>query len=200
MFEVVDASRSLFLAELHGGRVAAILERLQGPRESRADVTLYQAVPKGKHMDLVVEKATEVGVNTIVPLVTERSVVRPEGQAKVERWRRLSRAAASQSLQIRVPQVREPVSFEQALIEAGDGSVLLHNEPGLPTLEEAVHGTAARLFIGPEGGWSDTEKHRAADSGVSMAQLGPYRLRSETAGIVATARTVAALQRFENSE
>ncbi|MGB3635939.1 MAG: RsmE family RNA methyltransferase, partial [Rubrobacteraceae bacterium] len=101
-FEVVDAARNLFVAELQEGREAAILEKLQGPGKGHHEVTLYQAVPKGKHMDLVVEKATEIGVVRIVPLVTERSVVRPDGTGKVERWRRLAQSAARQSLQFQV--------------------------------------------------------------------------------------------------
>ena len=71
VLEVVDADRRLFAAELRGGSEAAILETLEAPNEG-VGVSLYQAVPKGGRMDLVVEKATEVGVTRIVPLVTER--------------------------------------------------------------------------------------------------------------------------------
>jgi 16S rRNA (uracil1498-N3)-methyltransferase len=197
VFEVVDATLSLFVAELQDGREAAILEKLQGSGKGRAEVTLYQAVPKGKHMDLVVEKAVEIGVSVIVPLVTEHSVVRPEGEGKVERWRRLAHSAARQSLQLRVPQVTEPTTFEEALREADGEGVLLHNEPDLPPLEEVVSSTTVRLFVGPEGGWSASEILQARESGFSVAQLGQYRLRSETAGIVAVARAIAALERSE---
>ncbi len=197
VLEVVDDSGSLFVVEMQDGREAAILKKLQGPGKGRAEVTLYQAVPKGKHMDLVVEKATEIGASVIVPLVAENSVVRPEGEGKVERWRRLAHSAARQSLQLRVPQVTEPVRFEKALREAGEEGVLLHNEPDLPPLEEVVAWPAARLFVGPEGGWSGAEVDLARGSGFSVAQLGQYRLRSETAGIVAVARAIAALERSE---
>ena len=196
VFEVADRTRSLFLAELQEGPEAVILKKLRGPGKGRAEVTLYQAVPKGKHMDLVVEKATEIGVDSIVPLVTEHSVVRPGGEGKVERWRRLALSAARQSLQLRVPQVAEPTTLEEASWEIGGGKILLHNQPDLPLLEEVVGGAATSLFVGPEGGWSVTELDLAEKSGFSVAQLGPYRLRSETAGIVAAARTMAALQQL----
>jgi 16S rRNA (uracil1498-N3)-methyltransferase len=78
----------------------------------------------------------------------------------------------------------------------GDGEkILLHNEPDLPQLEEAVGGPTVCLFVGPEGGWSALELDLARENGFSVAQLGPYRLRSETAGMVAVARAMAALER-----
>jgi 16S rRNA (uracil1498-N3)-methyltransferase len=185
--EVVDAGRRLFVAELRGGGEAAILEALETPVDD-AEVSLYQAVPKGGRMDLVVEKATEVGVTRIVPLVTQRGMVEPRG-GKVERWRRVAEAAARQALRMEVPEVSEPMPFAEAVQEGG---VLLHNDPHLEPLEEAV-GSPARLFIGPEGGWSEEEMQLAAEAGLVFAQLGPYRLRSETAGLVAVARAMAVL-------
>jgi 16S rRNA (uracil1498-N3)-methyltransferase len=189
--EVVDADRRLFDAELRGGGEAAMLEVLEAPDES-VEVSLYQAVPKGGRMDLVVEKATEVGVTRIVPLMTQRGMVEPRG-GKVERWRRVAEAAARQSLRLRVPQVLDPVPFAEAVRRTGQTGVVLHNDPGLEALEDVV-GSPASLFVGPEGGWSEEELRLAVESGLALARLGPYRLRSETAGMVAVARTVAALE------
>ena len=90
--EVVDGAGRLFAAELCGGRGAVVVEELAPAEAERAEVSLYQAVPKGGRMDLVVEKATEVGVSRTVPLLTERGVVnRREG--KFARWRRVAGAA-----------------------------------------------------------------------------------------------------------
>ncbi len=189
--EVVDACRRVFAAELRGGREVAILEALEA-REDEEEISLYQAVPKGGRMDLVVEKTTEVGVARIVPLVTERGIVEP-GSGKVERWRRVAAAAARQSLRMGVPEVLEPVPFAQAVRKAREGGVLLHNDTALSTLEDVV-GTPASLFVGPEGGWSEEEMRLALEAGLVLAQLGPYRLRSETAGMVAVARARAALE------
>jgi len=190
--EVVDACRRLFVAELRGGREAVILEALEAPEEGEEEISLYQAVPKGGRMDLVVEKTAELGVTRIVPLVTERGIVEP-GSGKVERWRRVAEAAARQSLRMGVPEVLEPMPFAEAIRRAGEGGVLLHNDAGLSTLEDVV-GSRASLFVGPEGGWSEEEIGLAMEAGLALAQLGPYRLRSETAGMVAVARARAALE------
>lgn len=188
--EVVDADGRLFRAELGAGDEAKVLELLDGNEE--VGLYLYQAVPKGGRMDLVVEKATEVGATRIVPLLTGRGLVRP-GDAKVGRWQRVAEAAARQSLRMVVPEVTQPMSFPEAVREAGGKGVLLHNEPDLAPLE-AVVSAPASLFVGPEGGWSEEELQTAEEAGLVLAQLGPYRLRSETAGVVAAARARAALE------
>jgi 16S rRNA (uracil1498-N3)-methyltransferase len=157
-------------------------------------------VPKGRHMDLVVEKATELGVSRIVPLSTERSVVRLlEGDGKARRWRRVAEAAARQSLRLRIPEVAEIASFAEAAREAGETGVLMHNGVKLLPLEDVVPGPAVGLFVGPEGGFGDGELVMAREAGFSLATLGPYRLRSETAGMVAVARARAVLGRTKSA-
>lgn len=190
--EVVDGVGRLFVAELRGGREASVLEELTAPEGAGAEISLCQAVPKGGRMDLVVEKATEVGATRIVPLLTERGIVSPR-EGKVRRWRRVAEAAARQSLRLGVPEVAEPVRFEDAASSAGEEGVLLHNAPGLRPVE-AVVGSPVSLFVGPEGGWSGGELRLAEEAGIAFSGLGPYRLRSETAGIVAVARASAALE------
>ncbi|MGF1471845.1 MAG: RsmE family RNA methyltransferase [Rubrobacteraceae bacterium] len=198
-FEVVDATQGLYIAELRDGRKANVLCELEVLGENPAELRLYQAVPKGKHMDFVVEKATELGVDCIVPLVSEHSVVRLDREGdKVGRWRRLSEAAARQSLQLRVPEVLEPVAFGEAVNNPAGSKILLANEPGVPPLEEVIGGGLTSLFVGPEGGWSEPEIQFAVENGSTVAQLGPYRLRSETAGVVAVARAVAAQERLHS--
>lgn len=192
LVEVVDGAGRLFVAELRGGRRADVVEELALAGAEDVEISLYQAIPKGGRMDLVVEKATEVGVSTIVPVVAERGVVNPR-EGKIGRWRRVVEAAARQSLRLRVPEVREPVPFERAVREVGKAGVLLHNAPGLDVVE-AVVGSPAGLFVGPEGGWGAGELRLAEEVGLTFAQLGPYRLRSETAGVVAVARAQAALE------
>jgi 16S rRNA (uracil1498-N3)-methyltransferase len=189
--EIVDTVGRLFVAELRGGGEAIVLAELAAPDVTDARVTLFQAVPKGGRMDLVVEKATEVGATSIVPLLTERGVVNPR-EGKVNRWRRVAEAAARQSLRLGVPEVSEPVPFADAVARAGTG-VLLHNGPDVPPVETVV-GSPAGLFVGPEGGWSEDELRIAGEAGIVSGGLGPYRLRSETAGIVVVARAFAALE------
>ena len=198
--EVVDGEGRLFVAELLGGSEAKILEERSTAGGEEGEVILYQAVPKGRHMDLVVEKATELGVSRIVPLSTERGVVRiSEGDGKAQRWRRVAEAAARQSLRLRIPGVSEIVSFSEAACEAGETGVLLHNGAELPPLEDVVPGPVIGLFVGPEGGFSDRELTMARDAGLSLASLGPYRLRSETAGMVAVARACAVVERTKSA-
>lgn len=197
--EIVDGEGRLFSAELTGDREAVVLEERTAGAEDEGSVTLYQAIPKGRHMDLVVEKATELGVGRIVPLATERGVVKlSRGHGKVERWRRVVLAAARQSLRLRVPEVGEPVPFAEAAREAREGGVMLHAGPDLPPMEDVVGEGPLGLFVGPEGGWEDGELALAGDAGLRLASLGPFRLRSETAGVVAVARAGAVLERTKS--
>jgi 16S rRNA (uracil1498-N3)-methyltransferase len=200
--ELVTPARRLMLARVYGearSAEAEVVEEAPVAQSWRAPVTLYQAIPKGKHMDLVVEKATELGVERIVPLLSEQGEVSPAPD-KVERWRRIAGAAARQSLQLRVPEISEPTKFADALGRVSDESdgvsgIVLHNEPGIPTLEDAVSAPGAiALFVGPEGGWSQDEMPLARERGLVLAQMGPYRLRAETAGMVAVARAEARLR------
>jgi 16S rRNA (uracil1498-N3)-methyltransferase len=190
--EVVDGEGRLFAARLCSGVEVAVVEELEGPGGADVEISLYQAVPKGGRMDFVVEKATEVGATRIVPLLAERGVVTPR-EGKVGRWRRVAEAAARQALRLGVPEVAEPVRFEDAASEVGERGVLLHDAPDLQPVE-AVVGAPVSLFVGPEGGWSDRELLFAEEAGITFGGLGPYRLRSETAGIIAVARTLAALE------
>jgi 16S rRNA (uracil1498-N3)-methyltransferase len=105
----------------------------------------------------------------------------------------VAEAAARQALRFSVPEVAEPVRFADAAPEVGETGVLLHNAPDLKPLE-AVVGAPVSLFVGPEGGWSEGELLLAEEAGITFGGLGPYRLRSETAGIIAVARTLAALE------
>jgi 16S rRNA (uracil1498-N3)-methyltransferase len=190
--EVVDGGGRLFTARLRSGGEAAVVGELAVLDGVGVKITLYQAVPKGGRMDLVVEKATEVGATRIVPLLAERGVVNPR-EGKVGRWRRVAEAAARQALRLGVPDVAEPVRFEDAVSEVEGTGILLHNAPDLRPVE-AVVGAPASLFVGPEGGWSAGELRLAEEAGITFSGLGPYRLRSETAGIIAVARTLAALE------
>jgi 16S rRNA (uracil1498-N3)-methyltransferase len=192
LIEVVDGEGRLFAARLRSGGGASVVEELEAPGETRLEISLYQGVPKGGRMDLVVEKATEVGATRIVPLLAERGVVSPR-EGKIGRWRRVAEAAARQALRLSVPEVAEPVRFEDAASEVGETGVLLHKAPDLQPVE-AVVGAPVSLFVGPEGGWSEGELLLAEEAGLTFGGLGPYRLRSETAGIIAVARTVAALE------
>ena len=166
--------------------------------ESPLDLTLAVALLKGEKFDLVVQKATELGVWRIVPVVTKRADVRlREGRDAAERtarWRRLALEAAKQSGRARLPEVCAPVAFA-ALIEdeAGAADVdrrrLFFTEQGGRGLSETINGWQARpvkltALVGPEGGWDDEEIERATAAGWHAVTFGGRVLRAETAAIV----------------
>jgi 16S rRNA (uracil1498-N3)-methyltransferase len=164
-------------------------------------VSLYQAVPKGKSMDLVVEKATEVGVGSIVPLISDHSIAQPRENAnKMDRWRRIIESAARQSLRRHIPELEYPVNFSEAVEQSSTAGIILHNHGDISPLEEVAERSPVSLLVGPEGGWSEEELSLAGERGLSFAYLGPFRLRSETAGVVATARLRAALEGSRGKE
>lgn len=159
-------------------------------RESPLAVTLAQGISRGERMDLVVQKATELGVAHILPLATERSVVRlDERQAtrRLEHWRAIAIAACEQSGRNRVPQIAAPLTLEELLSrrEPETMGLLLNPESGARVADLARPATGVLLLIGPEGGLSENESTAALRAGFQAVRLGPRILRTETAAIVA---------------
>ncbi len=166
------------------------------PVEPALHLTLAQGVPHHDRMDLAVQKCTEVGVGRIVPILTERSVMRPRDDAgwkRLERWRRVARDAARQSGRLRVPEVAEPLSWDSWLASqaAGPGPRwILSTQPGTPPLARHPIGAgpaSAIVAVGPEGGFTPEEIDLAIAAGYVAAGLGPRILRAETAAIAAVA-------------
>lgn len=158
--------------------------------ELSVPLILCQGILKGEKMDLVIQKATELGVREIIPLVTERSIVRET--RKVGRWAKIAEEAAEQSGRAVIPRIHEPASFADAL-RAGRGRCLIFWEGGGLPLREALSGpsspsdSALVLFVGPEGGFTSDEVRQAQAQGASAATLGGRILRAETAAIVTVA-------------
>lgn len=163
-------------------------------RESRLDVTLAQCVSKGDRMDYTIQKAVELGVSRIVPLLSERSVVKLDAERwdkKLEHWRGVAVSACEQSGRTRVPEVAAVQKLDAWLAAPADGRLRLVLAPtesvSLRTLDAAA---TIALLIGPEGGLSDPEIAAARRAGCIGIGLGPRVLRTETAGVA----TLAALQ------
>uniref|UniRef100_A0A7C1F3F7 Ribosomal RNA small subunit methyltransferase E n=1 Tax=Ammonifex degensii TaxID=42838 RepID=A0A7C1F3F7_9THEO len=170
--------------------------------EPRVHVTLLQAVPKGDKMDLVVQKTTELGVARIVPVLTERVVVRFEGHravAKQKRWQKIAQEAARQSGRITVPVVDGICTFREALTlfakEDSLGIMPWEGEEKLSLRAVLAGKEPARvtLFVGPEGGFSRAEVEAARDAGFYSVSLGRRILRTETAGVVVLALVLYSL-------
>jgi 16S rRNA (uracil1498-N3)-methyltransferase len=192
--EICDSAGRTFDASLavDGARGFARLEReREAPPAPLLEIVLAQAIPKGQKMDLVVEKATELGVARIVPVVSERSLDDP-GEAKLERWRRIARTAAQQSGRPDVPVVDAPTAWSALFAGAGKPGTLAlvpwelaPPEPLRDVLPHALEGvTRVLVAIGPEGGFGDEEIALAERAGARPISLGRRILRTETAGLV----------------
>jgi 16S rRNA (uracil1498-N3)-methyltransferase len=183
------------LREVHAKQVRgeAVTRRAAGG-EPRTRVTLFQSLLARDKVEWVLQKATEVGVAEIVPVVTERSLVRETRRFKPERrerWCRILIEAAEQSHRGRVPELSEPVTLAQALdrAETLDRALIACPHTDSPSLAERLSGLPEApvlgLFIGPEGGFSPAEIQSAQTQGVLPIGLGRRILRTETAAIVA---------------
>ena len=169
----------------------APLRELAREREPRVRLTLATAIPKGDRFDWLVEKATELGVARVIPLITERSTVDPRS-AKLDRLRRSVIEACKQSRRDDLMPIDDPVRWDRWL--TGLGSATLHRlvaHPGgidLSAAPPVVEGGQVVVAIGPEGGFSDREVEQAGAAGCTLIGLTPSTLRIETAGLAVAAR------------
>jgi 16S rRNA (uracil1498-N3)-methyltransferase len=202
----LDVGAPVTLFDGSGGEYAATLER-DGKkvwarvgefdpveRESPLDITLLQGIARGERMDLIVQKATELGVTRIVPVFAERSVVKADAkqrERKLEHWQAIAIAACEQCGRNRVPRVGEPRGLGDAIAALPESAArcLLAADA-----QETLTGFATRtlgrplvLLIGPEGGIADNEHQYARANGFVACRLGPRILRTETAGLAALA-------------
>ena len=151
-------------------------------REPRTALMLAMAIIQLDKFELVLQKATELGVAVVLPLVTERCEVRPERyRGKEERWKKIIFEAVKQSGRARIPQLELPTTFADAVRRPGT-KIVFEAETESTTRQPQNPTT---LFIGPEGGWSDAELALARDARCAFRRLGSRRLRAETAAIVA---------------
>jgi 16S rRNA (uracil1498-N3)-methyltransferase len=150
---------------------------------------IVSAIPKGPRADWMIEKLSELGTDAFVPLVTERSVVVPKGESRINRWNRLAKEAARQSRRVGVMRIEQTVSFESRLKTGSpEGWVRLYLLPrtDVPSLRDAI-GKPLELWIGPEGGWTDAELAAFRRADVGPARLTASILRTETAAVAAAA-------------
>lgn len=161
--------------------------------ELPAEIYLFQALPKADKMELIVQKAVELGVHEIIPVAAKRCVVKLDEKKaanKVNRWQGISEAAAKQSRRGVIPLVHTPVTFQEAVETAKDMDVrlipyeLAEDMSHTRSLIEAVRpGQRIAVFIGPEGGFEEGEIQTALAAGIEPVTLGRRILRTETAGL-----------------
>ena len=193
-----DGHGGQWLATLHpaGKSLRATLHEFDAvDREAPLTLTLVQALPASDKMDFVVQKATELGVSRIQPVLAKRSVIRLSGERaerRAEHWRNISIAACEQCGRNRVPVIGEVRPFSDWLSRADATAahklVLSVGPSALPLLQIAGRNPQAVLLLsGPEGGLSPAEEEQALTGGFAAVSLGPRILRAETAPIAALA-------------
>jgi 16S rRNA (uracil1498-N3)-methyltransferase len=181
-----------------------IIEKRLSAGEPKAKLTLYQSMLSREKFEFVLQKCTEVGVSRFVPVVTHRSIVRDTAmkEGKLERWRNIIMEAAEQSGRGSIPELRTPIDYNQAIVETEDYdmSLIACTKRG-----RELHGSLAlvredgyvSLFIGPEGGFTDEEVELCLEEGAMPVTLGRRILRTETAGVVASALVLYELGEME---
>ena len=169
---------------------AKILQTRRRIGEPVAEISLAQGILKGERFDWLVEKATEIGVRTIIPLMTENAET-VAGPQKLSRWKRVAMAAMKQSGRSVLPEVTPMKSFEDILSMGTDCHCRLISHSGVGSKALAVTELTspkfkpkALILVGPEGGFTESEVEQSRDHGFQPISLGSRRLRGETAGIV----------------
>ncbi|HMK60838.1 MAG TPA: 16S rRNA (uracil(1498)-N(3))-methyltransferase [Dissulfurispiraceae bacterium] len=187
------------ISSISGKKVIVdILNEETAPSESPVSLVLCQGVLKGEKMDLIVQKATELGISEIIPMVTERSQIRET--RKAARWRKIAEEAAEQCGRAVIPVVESPRGFEEILAalpnERISAGIIFWEEMGLSPDDALIKAlrsspdkelgkTRLAIMIGPEGGFTSLEVEKAESHGFMKASLGKRILRAETAAISA---------------
>lgn len=174
--------------------IYAQIEDIDGEnRELPCEIVLYQGIPKGDKMELIIQKAVELGAQRIVPVSMKRSIVKldeKKAKKKVERWNLIAESAAKQSGRNRIPEVSAVMSYAKALAEAKELDMILlpyEDAKGMGHTREVLSTVKGKqsigIFIGPEGGFEETEVKEAREAGAEVITLGHRILRTETAGM-----------------
>lgn len=192
-----DGEGTDYLCELAGNKernlIANILEEKKSETELPVRLVLFQGLPKKDKMELIIQKAVELGAAEIIPVVTKRTIVKTdEGKEdkKISRWQAIAESAAKQSGRGFIPQVGRILSFKEALAKMKDigyNGILYENARGMqPTKEflaKAAKQESIGIFVGPEGGFTEEEVAAVTANGAECLSLGKRILRTETAGL-----------------
>ena len=181
-----------------------IIEKMDNLQESSMEVVLYQGMPKGDKLELIIQKCTELGVSQVIPVETSRSVVHLDGNKagkKLERWQKIAASAAEQSGRGRVPQVVVLGSYKEALSRAVNAhkAILFYENERAATLRMALEEKpfeTISLLTGPEGGLELSEVEQAKNAGFDICTLGSRILRCETAPLCALSAVMYAAGEF----
>ena len=194
-FEISD-NRSAWLAEVTEARGQRVVFRVLEPLDSPVApvrITLIAAIVKFDRFEWMIEKATELGVERILPMEATRTEkgLFEASRKRAERWRKIARESSQQARRVRVPEILPSARFAACLTESADYRYFLEESVAPPLLSLAPARRApsdhVAIMVGPEGGWTDDERQRAVASGWQPVSLGPLVLRAETAACAALA-------------
>ena len=197
--KVSDGMGKSYLCSIEGyeeGRAELKIEQVsRSDAELPSRIIRFQGLPKGDNMEMIVQKAVELGAYSIVPFAAKRSVAKLDEKKALKkqmRWQAIAKGAAEQSGRGIIPEVYAPVTYAEALHIAGTLDKLLipyEQEEGRDRTAEVIRdlqpGQSVGVFIGPEGGFEEDEVRRAAETGAVPVTLGKRILRTETAGLAA---------------
>ncbi|HHW30204.1 MAG TPA: 16S rRNA (uracil(1498)-N(3))-methyltransferase [Clostridiaceae bacterium] len=199
IIEVCDGAGTDYTVKIQQLEPSSIYTEIISSEKSNTEpplnFTLYQGIPKGDKMDMVIQKCVELGAAKIVPVITCRTIVRFESprdkDKKVLRWRKISLEAAKQCNRGIIPEIGYPMQFEEALEHSAgsDLSLIPYEEETSVGIKKYLTGGGINnriknisVFIGPEGGFEKEEVMKACSMGIKPVSLGPRILRTETAG------------------
>ena len=212
--EVVVGEEHEYLGEIAAmegnNHEVKLFEHRNIQRESPLNITLYQGLPKSSKMEFIIQKAVELGVARIVPVINKRSVVQlktsKDQQKKQERWQKIAYEASKQSKRLRIPKITFPVEFNEALNNLSEEVQVVAYEDekswGLKDLpfinknkEPKTLVASIGLWVGPEGGFTQDEIDRIKEKEGYTVALGPRILRTETAGLA-----LIAMMQYESGD
>ncbi len=170
-----------------------VIEKKESESEPEVKITLFQCLPKGSKMDLIIQKCVELGVTEIIPFISEFTMVKVNDKIdnKIDRYQKVSETASKQSRRGIIPKISKPLKFEEALelSKEFDLSLIAYEKEKITTiksLREKENVKSICVFVGSEGGFSEEEIAKSIECGVIPITLGNRILRTETAGMVLT--------------
>lgn len=179
---------------LSDNKITLNIDWTEEKRELSSKIYLFQGLPKNDKMELIIQKAVELGVHKVIPVATKRSVVKLDSKkeaAKLKRWQAISESAAKQSKRSIIPEITNVMTVKEAMNYAKDIDIKLmpyENAKGMGETKRIVEsvksGNSVAILIGPEGGFDIDEVSMASENGFAPVTLGKRILRTETAGMM----------------
>jgi 16S rRNA (uracil1498-N3)-methyltransferase len=196
--EVCDNENNEYICEIDDIEknviTLSIIEKVEVNRESPLKIRVYQGLPKGSKMEIILQKLTEVGVYEIIPVITKRSVSKIDDKKedkKLDRWERIIYEASKQSKRGIIPKLSNVLTFDEAIkhMKNNDMNIVPYERENTKSIKQGIRGlkiNSIGVFVGPEGGFEEEEIQNIESNGGVSVTLGPRILRTETASLVAS--------------